>query len=110
YVATETHQLVIVPKCMSLASVSLGGWTDSLPAFLNRCHSLPPWAVIATGPNWFAPGSVLLSWWADYYSAVLTRAVQAFPYLRYEPTLQRQSFLRGNIVWSRQIDEWTRGG
>ena len=99
-----------MPKCLSSVGSEVDSWTDSVPSLLARCRNLPPWAVVPTGSGHFAASAPLLSWWASYYSLILTRAISQYPLLRYESSTNRQAFLRGRINWTCQVSEWASGG
>lgn len=107
YIRTGGADLYLVPKCLSVPDLDV--WAAGVCRFLSICEGLTSRNVAASGAGAFSAGNVLLPWWADHYGRVLRRALDAVPFLRYEPCEDRMPYIRGQIRWSAQVRELAGG-
>lgn len=106
YLRTRNEEIYLVPKHLHVSDFER--WSVGITRFLSLCSTLNSSDVVISGPGIFRGSNVLRSWWADYYSRVLRQALNSTPFLWYEAYEDCLPYLRGRIIWPKQIHEFAR--
>jgi 5-methylcytosine-specific restriction endonuclease McrBC regulatory subunit McrC len=109
FIRVGEKAVYVGPKCL-LGGDDIEAWSRSLPKFLEWCRDLGSSDVIISGSGLFSKSNTMLSWWADYYSKSLQRALRTTPYHKYEWSTCRLGYVRGRINWELQCGELASAG